>query len=322
MQFRTELSLTKSKWNIDYNSSLISVGSCFSTNISSQLNRLQFKIENNPYGTLYNPYSIFRSLIYEADDFKDTDLQRDEKWVSYLCHSDLSSTGKQDLTKLLDQKTDVFKKRLESCDYLILTLGSSKVYTLKSSGLIVANCHKVSQHQFETRLLRSNEIVEEFEKVINNIKSINPGIKIIISVSPVRYLSDGFEKNSLSKSTLITACHEIVSSHDNVEYFPAYEIIMDDLRDYRFYEEDLLHPNSVAIKYVFDGFVKAYMENETILLMGRVNKIIKSLEHIPFNRNSESYKKLMNKLEAELENIKSKVNIDMLSAKLADIRSI
>ncbi len=322
MQFRTEIDLSKSEWDIDYNSKLISIGSCFSSHMAHKLEHFSFDISNNPYGTFYNPISIFRSLAYEASDFKNSLIQRDGMWVSYLSHSDITSQKESNLLGLLERTADTFKQKIQSCDFLILTLGSAKVYKHRNSGLLVANCHKVPQKEFDSRLLEPIEIINEFDKSLEYINSLNPNIKIILTVSPVRYLSDGFQMNSLSKAILIYACHVIINKHNNSEYFPAYEMIIDDLRDYRFFEEDLLHPNSSAVKYVWNGFKQCYLSEKTVELMNKVDKITKSLNHIPFNTSSEGYKTFLSKLETDIEKIKDVVNTEALLAKLKELKSI
>ncbi|MEQ8562961.1 MAG: GSCFA domain-containing protein [Cytophagales bacterium] len=317
MQFRTELKYPKSKWDIDYKSKIISVGSCFSTNIAERMSELQFDIVNNPYGTFYNPISIFKALNYTELDFENTYIEREGQWMSLLSHSDTSANDKESLITLLKERLKLFNQKIKSADYLLLTLGSAKIYKYKKTDLIVANCHKVSQNEFESRILTVEEITQDFRSIHSRLRKINPNVKIIITVSPVRYLADGFEQNSISKAMLIAAVHEILKEFENVEYFPAYELVLDDLRDYRFYNEDLIHPNSIAVKYVFQKFKESYFNESTKQLALKVYKINKALNHIPFNRESNSYKKFLDDLKVKIDEMSNYIDTTRFKERLA-----
>ncbi|QNL20820.1 GSCFA domain-containing protein [Hyphobacterium sp. CCMP332] len=318
MQFRTELKYPKSKWDIDYNSKIISVGSCFSTNITERMSELQFDIVNNPYGTFYNPISIFRALNYTELDFENTFIERDGQWMSFLSHSDISANDRTSLTSLLKDRLKFLNQKIKSADYLILTLGSAKIYTHKKTDLIVANCHKVSQNEFDSRILTVKEITQAFRSMHSQLSKIKPEVKVIITVSPVRYLADGFEQNSISKAMLIASVHEILNEFDNVEYFPAYELVLDDLRDYRFYNEDLIHPNSIAVNYVFQKFSESYFNDSTKQIAHKVYKINKALNHIPFNRDADSYKKFLIDLKVKIDEISNHVDTTHFKERLAE----
>ncbi len=318
MQFRTELQHSKSKWDIDYKSKIISVGSCFSTNIAERLSALQFDIVNNPYGTLYNPISIFNALFYTGSDFENTFIERDGHWTSFLTHSDISDNSKESLKTKLKDRCESLNQNIKNADYLILTLGSAKVYRYKKTDLIVANCHKLPHKEFEYRNLTLAEIIRAFGTMHSQLSNVNSKIKIIITVSPVRYLADGFEQNSLSKAILISAINDILLAFDNVEYFPAYELVLDDLRDYRFYNEDLIHPNSIAVNYVFQKFSATYFNETTSKLIQKVSRLNKALNHIPFNKDSDSYKKFLLELKTKIDEISNQVDTTLLKKRLTE----
>lgn len=304
MLFRTEFESFHSNFPIDHTSKIISVGSCFSTHMAGLLGKYKFNVFNNPYGTVYNPVSIIESLKFPAECFTDLSLKRDDRWVNFLSHSDINAGSLKDLESQLQRRSYEVKEAIANASHIILTFGSAKVYErLDSENRIVANCHKQAASGFNERYLRVSEIVTVFDAVMTSIKEQNPRVKCILSVSPVRYLSDGLNKNQYGKAILRVACEEIVSKYREVEYFPAYEIMMDDLRDYRFYEADMIHPNRLAIDYIWGIFSRSYFTSETQLLIGKIEKIIKSIEHRPFNSENPAYRKMLRKNLEAIENL-------------------
>jgi hypothetical protein len=192
-------------------------------------------------------------------------------------------------------------KHLKQAKFLLITLGTAYVYEEKSSRQVVANCHKVPNFNFNKKLLTKQEIIDSYTKTLVKIKDLNPDINIVFTLSPVRHIKDGVIENKRSKAILLTAIHELVEQNDNVSYFPSYEIMMDDLRDYRFYEKDMIHPNQVAIDYIWDKFSKVYFTDETKQLIKEVESLKKDLAHKPFNENSKEHQKFMNTIENKLE---------------------
>lgn len=321
MPKKSDITIPAFPWKIDYSSKLLSVGSCFSTQLSDYLSKHLFQISNNPYGTLYNPISILRSLNYSKEDFDNSILKRDGLYVSYLSHSDVRGEDSKTLINTLNDIALSLKEEINHLDVLILTWGSAKIYQLKDSNLITANCHKVPQKEFNSRLLTENEIIEEFDTLYQEIFKKNPDLKILLSVSPVRYLSDGFAMNSLSKSVLIKASHELVKKYANVFYFPSYEILLDDLRDYRYFEADLIHPNAIAVEYVMNKFEETFLEESTIKVKERISKIIKGLDHRAFNPKSDSFIQFLNNLEREIHNLPEEINSQILTERLEQLRN-
>jgi hypothetical protein len=311
MHFHTAYKGKTSKFPIDYSSEILSVGSCFSTHIASILHDYKFNILNNPYGTCYNPLSILASLSYNGNDFDGFCLQRDGKWVNYLSHSDVSSESEESLKKDLIKRSELVRKTIENASHLILTFGSAKVYELKSKGnQITANCHKQPSKEFKERYLSISEIKKAFDNTQNILSNLNSGLKIILTVSPVRYLADGMEMSQYGKAILRVACEEILHDYSNVEYFPSYEIMMDDLRDYRFYKEDMIHPNEQAIAYIWDIFRSNYIAGNAKTLIDRIHRINNNINHRPFNSDNPAYRKMLQKTLDEINSLPIELNFE------------
>jgi hypothetical protein len=306
--FRTPIDIEKMPFQISHSNKLMFIGSCFTENIGQKIEKLKFTCDINPFGIIYDPLSILFSLnrLLNPSDFVKEDLFfRNGLWNSYRHHSRFSH---QDISKTLNginsrlQKSSEF---LKSCDFLFITLGTARIYNIAASNELVANCHKVPAKFFTTTMLDSNEIISEFKKFFAELKYFNPKIKIIFTVSPIRHLKYGIQENSLSKSTLINAVHKICLNTENAVYFPAYEIMLDDLRDYRFYEQDMIHPTQTAQDYIFELFSQIFFNDESSEINAEITKILKSIEHKPFNINTPEY---MNFLDKTLDNIKILAN--------------
>ena len=254
MNLQTHIPFSKETNNlIDYNSKIILLGSCFSENIGKKFRYLKFQSVQNPFGILFHPKAIETIIKNAINKKKYTEKDvffLNERWQSFEAHSQLSYSSKEEILQQLNKASISTNKSLKSSTHIIITLGTSWVYRLKESGLAVANCHKVPQGKFQKELLSITEIIESIAVMISLIKEINPTINFIFTVSPVRHIKDGFIENQQSKAHLITALHQVIKSHENSFYFPSYEIMMDELRDYRFYKEDMIHPNNSAINYI------------------------------------------------------------------------
>jgi hypothetical protein len=304
MQFRTFVPIPQSNYKIDYNSKIVSLGSCFAVNMSEKLD--YFKLQNvcNPFGILFHPLAIEKLIKFavSAKRFTENDIFfHNERWHCYDVHSDLSNSNKEELLISLNARTDFTRMQLEGATHLIVTYGTAWVYRNIESGAIVANCHKVAQKQFNKELLSVDKIQESIANTLKLIHSVNPNCNIVFTVSPVRHTKDGFVENQWSKSNLIAALHQIIKCQlSNVNYFPSYEIMMDELRDYRFYAEDMLHPNQVAIDYIWKRFKETTISETAFSTMEAVETIQKSLQHRPFNPNSESHQKFEAKLKLKV----------------------
>ena len=308
MQLSTKVPIAKSHYPIDYHAKVILLGSCFAVNIAEKFNYYKFQNTVNPFGILFHPLAIHESIrrAVQEDFFTESDLFfHNERWHCFEVHSDLSAIHKEDLLKNLNQKVADFKLQIEAATHFLITYGTAWVYREKATQNIVANCHKVPQSQFEKVLLTATTIQKNIQDTIDLIQSINPKATITFTVSPVRHLKDGFIENQQSKANLIIGIHNAINQQlTTINYFPSYEIMMDELRDYRFYAEDLLHPNATAIAYIWERFVSGSVAVESIPIMDEVDQIQKALAHRAFNPNSESHQKFLSNLNERMSNIK------------------
>lgn len=307
MQFKTTIDVPHSAFEISHAQKGMSVGSCFSTNIGSRLHNAKFPILVNPLGTIYNPVSIANTidLLFGTKAFDEQQVFfANGVWQSYYLHTSFSSVTKDEVLRKFQAVKEDFQQNFKSLDYVILTLGTAWVYELKSSKQIVNNCHKTPASQFNRRRLSVAECVSVLKHAIEQLRNENPNLHVIFTVSPIRHWKDGAHENQVSKSTLFLAIEELQNSLQNIFYFPAYEFLMDDLRDYRFYADDMLHPSDVAIEYIWEKFSETYFSKETKDVIKQIDSIQKALEHKPFNAESEEYKVFKMKTETELENLK------------------
>jgi lysophospholipase L1-like esterase len=309
MQFRTKIPIPKSNPPIDYNSKIVSLGSCFAVNMAEKLDYFKFQNICNPFGILFHPLAIEKLIDFAVSkkEFTDKDVFfHEERLHSFDAHSDLSNSNKSELVKDLNAIVKSTYQQITESTHVIITFGTAWVYRNVENNIVVANCHKVPQKQFKKELLSVEEIALSLEKIIQLIQSVNPKANIICTVSPVRHIKDGFVENQLSKSHLITAIHKILNSKSEfLNYFPSYEIMMDELRDYRFYAEDMLHPNQIAIDYIWERFSEAWIAESAYKTMDEVETVQKGLAHRPFNQNSESHIKFRARLSDKILKLES-----------------
>ncbi|QKJ62710.1 GSCFA domain-containing protein [Flavobacterium sp. M31R6] len=298
MNFTTKINIPNHSNPIDYNSKIVSLGSCFAENMGDKFQYFKFQSTINPFGIIFNPVSIERIIDRVVNDilFTEEDIFfYNERWHSFEVHSDLSHSDATELLENLNQILRETKKRLEEATHIIITYGTSWVYRSIEKDTIVANCHKVPQKQFAKELLSVEISTGSIKNTINLIQSLNPNCNFIFTVSPVRHLKDGFVENQRSKSHLITTIHNLQS-----EYFPSYEIMMDELRDYRFYADDMVHPSQVAIDYIWEQFKESTISETAYPTMDAVESIQKGLQHRPFNPQSENHKKFEVNLQSKI----------------------
>ena len=288
---------------ISYSDKIFFIGSCFSEEIGTQMQNLKFNVLQNPNGILYDPVSISSALnsyiqnkIFNEDDI----FYLNDLWHSWQHHSVFSGMNKEDVLQNINHSQTEANKFLRTATWLIITPGTSYNYTLKKSGLPVANCHKAPQNLFEKRLLTSDEIIANLSNSISNLRSLNSTLKIIFTISPVRHVKDGVIENNRSKSRLIEAVHSIKEKFENIFYFPSYELIIDVLRDYRFYKNDLVHPTDAAADFVFENFCNAFLDDPGKKLLEEIKSISSAINHKPFQKESAGHKKFM---IAQLEKI-------------------
>lgn len=311
--FRTKVIPKISPHKIDLRDSIVALGSCFVQNIGKKFEDYKFHININPFGTLFNPLTIFK-LVNQAALKKNIDSRGivESKGVfhHYDLHSDLSRLDKETLLENANLELKHLGDRLPKTSIMIYTFGTSFVYELKDTREIVANCHKVPSKHFSCRLLTIEEIVRGFEVNYTLVKGANPDTRFILTVSPVRHQKDSFEQNNVSKSILRLACEQMVNKFDDVEYFPAFEIMMDELRDYRFYADDMLHPSPVATDYIWQKFQDVYFDDKQKQFILKWDKIRLALAHKPFNHESEQHQLFIHKTIGLLKEFKDEVDIN------------
>ncbi|WP_268124045.1 GSCFA domain-containing protein [Roseivirga pacifica] len=304
--FRTPIAPFNSRFKINHKNSLLAIGSCFSETIGSRLKNNKFDIAINPYGTLFNPLSIFNVLemgLTESMLPEHTIVKQNDVFLSHSLHSSIKAESVKALQEQVQQTNASVSARLKTADVLILTLGSAWVYEMKTTDQLVANCHKVPQKQFNKRLLNIEEVVAAFFDIKEQIEAVNPKIQFVFTVSPVRHTKDTLPLNAVSKSTLRLICHYLEEMAENVSYYPSFEIMMDDLRDYRFFEKDMIHPNEQAIDYIWEHFGNAFFTKQTQTLIKKWAKLQQALSHKPFNPESASHQKFVQKTIQKLEAI-------------------
>lgn len=294
MKFHLNIDIPPFEQKINYSNKFLFAGSCFAENIGETMKMYRFEVKINPNGVLYNPASIAVALRRYIDNntMQENELfYANECWNSWEHHSRFSNTDKQTCLRSINNGISSAHDFIKQSDWLFITFGTAFQYKQKSTGELVGNCHKVPQKEFTKQMLSISEIVADYKLLLQQLKGLNSNLKIIFTVSPVRHIRDGIVENNWSKARLIEAVHEIIQQHDNSFYFPAYELVLDDLRDYRFYKTDLVHPNEQAISYVFEKLMNTIFDDETKHLFEKIKDIITAKQHRPFNSNTEAYQK-------------------------------
>lgn len=308
VKLQTQIHLDPEENQIDYSSKIHLLGSCFSENVGAKFDYFKFQNLQNPFGIIFNPISIEKLLIRAIDDvhFSDKDIfQHNEIWKCFQAHSELSSICKNELLDNLNSALKELREALLSSTHIIFTYGTSWVYRNIESDEIVANCHKLPQKNFRKELLSIDTISKSIQNSVEKISTLNPKASIIITVSPVRHIKDGFPENSLSKAHLISAIHGFLNlkaskvNHQSF-YFPSYEIMVDEVRDYRFYSEDMLHPNKTAVEIIWQKFSKVWISSETETIQKEIETIQSGLRHRPMNSKSLEHINFLKNLEQKI----------------------
>ena len=307
--FRTEVEIPHSKFEINHYHKIITLGSCFAENIGKKMSDIYFNVDINPFGVLYNPVSVKNSLVRLMQNkfFHEKELfAYRELWQSYAHSSLFSDTSRE---KCLDKINNRFSKAsefMQKADYILITLGTAWIFEEQKTGSVVSNCHKLPSGNFNRRRLTIEEIVTHYSNLIIELNNNLPNIKLIFSVSPIRHWKDGAHENTLSKSTLLLAIDVLRKQFNNIEYFPAYEIMMDELRDYRFYASDMLHPSEVAVEYIWKRFSDTYFDKSTINMNAEFEKLRTDLSHRPMFPDSNEYQSFKIHVEKQKENLKTR----------------
>ena len=309
MKFRTETEFA-ARGEISYRDNLMFIGSCFSENIGTYFERHLFRTDlNNPFGILFNPASIAKAVrrLLSETPYSDNDLfLHNGVWNSYDHHSDFSDTEKEKCLAKMNDKLKESSQFLKNATILFITFGTAWIYRQKANGEIVSNCHKMPANTFLREKLSVQDIVNEYTDLFHTFPFSDKKTRVIFTVSPVRHTKDGLHENQLSKATLLLAIDELQKRFDFVEYFPSYEMLLDDLRDYRFYNEDMVHPNNTAIKYLTEK-LSSYFSEETKMLMNEAEQITSAESHRPFNPQSNEYQNFISSIHEKKSQLMTKI---------------
>ncbi|MEM7296846.1 MAG: GSCFA domain-containing protein [Bacteroidota bacterium] len=316
MKFKLDFSPPSSDHKIDLKDKIYLIGSCFSDQIGDKLSENKFNVLSNPFGTIYNPHSIFKLLKGELNENQITKSQ--EVFYHWDTQGDIFGIDKAEVQASLKERLERSNKTIKGSNFLFITLGTAWVYILNDSSEIVANCHKQPSSHFQKRLLSTEEITEDFKELHQYLSTINPEINIVFTVSPVRHVKDGLVENNRSKSILIESVHLLCETYKNVSYFPSYEIMIDELRDYRFFKEDLIHPSDEAVHYIWDQFTKSFFSTESLEFLIRWQKLNSALSHRPLHPSSASHQKFLKQTLQKLEDLNDSVD---LSAEINSIKT-
>ncbi len=298
MKFRTEIEIAPIADGIDHTKKVFALGSCFAESISERLRRAKFSVTTNPFGVLFNPLSIARAIERLADTraFAVCDIREGkEGFFSFDAHSSLDGKTHTEIFANLNQAVAQGSKALHDAEWIVLTFGTAWIY--EREGKVVANCHKQPAKEFERRRLSVAEIVERYQPLFEGVLRDKT---VILTVSPVRHLGDGLQENSISKAILRLAVEELVAKYENAHYFPSYEILIDDLRDYRYYADDLAHPSKMAVDYVWERFCEYALTDKAQKLLPQIEQIVSAAEHRAFNPTSEAHKAFCSKMLAKV----------------------
>ena len=299
MKFRTEIEIAPFAQGVGYDAKIFALGSCFAESISERLKRAKFSITTNPFGVLFNPFSIANALerLDDSRSFAVCDITAGrDSYFSFEAHSSLDGKSHTEAFANMNRAVAMGSRALHDADWVILTFGTAWVY--EKSGRVVANCHKQPASEFERRRLSVAEIVERYSNLFDGVLRDK---KVILTVSPVRHVGDGLQENSVSKATLRLAVEELVTKYENAHYFPSYEILIDDLRDYRYYADDLAHPSIMAVAYVWEKFCDTVLTDAAKTKLPLVEQIVAASEHRPFNPESEAHRIFCRKMVSKIE---------------------
>ena len=303
MNLQTKITVAAPDFLIDYNSRLMMLGSCFAENMGSKFSYYKFDVDVNPCGIIYNPLSVANvlRLIVEGKQFEKSDLRQvGGKWVSLYHHGAFSSTDPDECLRQINDRLTKATGELRTLDLLVITWGTAWVYRYTRENIVVSNCHKIPSQEFERSRLSVEDIVKEYLVLIGRLREINPGLRILFTVSPIRHWKDGAHGNQLSKATLLLAIDRLREELQHVYYFPAYEIVLDELRDYRFYADDMLHMSGFTVDYIWERFLYSFISPEVLGLMNQIGRVNKGVAHRPFDPQSEEYHRLVKKMLAEI----------------------
>lgn len=298
MNFRTIIKAPEDRQMLRHSDEVLLLGSCFSDNIGGKMRGGMMQAMVNPFGTIYNPLSIAASVkrIIDGERIAGMTLfQQSGVWNSYAFHSRFSMADKEATLERMNKRIEQAHESLKRCRMLVITLGTAVVYRLLATGEVVSNCHKVPQHEFSREMASVHEMTRAMNEMVEALHAYNPELHIVFTISPIRHIADGLETNSLSKASLRVAVDNVINAHrDYTEYFPSYEIVMDDLRDYRFYATDMVHPSDVAVEYIWQTFQATYLDDRAAQAVARCERVMKRIMHRPMSHNTEVVERFHN----------------------------
>lgn len=307
--FRTPVEISESEFNLDYKKNTTMIGSCFTDYVGEKLTYYKFPVFINPFGVLYNPESVRNALDILMDEkyFEEKDLHRyNSRWLSFWHDTSFSGYDQEEVLQNINTGIHTGHEWLKKTHLLIITFGTARVYHHIKINRIVSNCHKLPAKEFERYLLDINDIVKSYTELIRRLKKFNPNLHIVFTLSPVRHWKDGAAGNQQSKAILVLAIKKLLEEFPYLEYFPSYEIMMDELRDYRFYAEDMIHPGDTGIHYIWERFCDIYVKKSTRKLMEKVEAIVKARNHRPFHPRSLEYHDFLKKQIEKTEQLLDK----------------
>jgi hypothetical protein len=310
--FRTEIIAEISREKMKRSDPVYLIGSCFAAHIGHLLRMYKFDLTLNPFGVIYNPHSIFRLIVNSMAGIPIEEKGLIESQGTYRhfdFHSDISAVSREAFDSLYDRATKSTRKQIGQAGWIIVSMGTSLVFEHEKYGAIVANCHKLPAREFTQRLLTPEEIIHSFDSFYTQLRRVNKNAKVILTVSPVRHVKSTLEKNSVSKAILRYAAYSISANYDHVQYFPSFEIMMDDLRDYRFYLPDMVHPSEVAVDYIWQKFMDTYFDSETKDFIREWTQILKALAHRPFFPESTAHQRFIRETIRKLKTFEPQIDI-------------
>lgn len=310
MDFQTKVELPVGLPPIRHAGRILLMGSCFAENMGRLLADNKFVIDVNPFGILYNPFSVSTALVelLKGREYSQEDLfLYKECWHSPMHHGSFSASTPEETLQKINSRLLHSHREIHKLDWLMLTFGTAYIYEQKDTRQVVANCHKLPENQFSRRLLTVDEIVNEYTSLITRMVARNPNLKILFTVSPIRHIRDGMHANQLSKSTLLLAIDSLQRLFpEQVFYFPSYEIVLDELRDYRFFAEDMLHPSAMTVEYLWERFSETFFSAETKQVIAEIEDIRRDLAHKPFHPGSEAYQRFLGQIVLKIERLNGK----------------
>ncbi len=324
MEFVTKVDIPLSDLSISYRHKILMLGSCFIENVGKILIDNKFDSMLNPFGVLYNPSSIAEALriLSESKTFTREDIFNSRGlYHSFHFHSSFSDMDESTFLRRINDQVEQARIVLQQTDILFITFGTAYVFHSIEKDMIVGNCHKLPASEFDRYRLPTDHIVTEWHELIESLREKNPSLKILFTVSPIRHFKDGAHENQLSKSTLLLAIDRLIQQNKDLYYFPSYEIVLDELRDYRFYSEDMVHPSTTAIKYIWERFQQAFMEKETLATQEEWKKIALAINHRPLNESGSEYKSFLRQTLLKLKTFNDKYPYICCENEISDLES-